>query len=105
MEQLIERGKINTLAEFKIGKDGKYDPQPLKTYPEVKIIPNHAAVDAILTMDESMLTRRMVGKRFLFSASESVNSIDGKTQLKVHVSYDKGVTWGKNKDNTCCRTN
>lgn len=99
LEQLIERGKINTLAEFKTDKDGKYDLQPLKTYPEVKIIPNHAAVDAILTMDESMLTRRMVGKRFLFSASESVNSINGNP-LKVHVSYDKGVTWGKNKDNT-----
>lgn len=90
LEQLIERGKINTLAEFKNGDVA----QSLKTYPEVKIIPNHAAVDAILTMDESMLTRRMVGKRFLFSASESVNSIDG-SKLKVHVSSDKGVTWGK----------
>lgn len=88
LEQLIERGKINTLAEFKNGDVA----QSLKTYPEVKIIPNHAAVDAILTMDESMLTRRMVGKRFLFSASESVNSIDG-SKLKVHVSSDKGVTW------------
>ena len=88
LEQLIERGKINTLAEFNDGDD----PQPLKTYPEVKIIPNHAAVDAILTMDESMLTRRMVGKRFLFSKYESVNSIDS-TPLKVHVSDDKGVTW------------
>lgn len=98
LEQLIERGKINTLAEFKKDDNG-YIAQSLKTYPEVKIIPNHAAVDAILTMDESMLTRRMVGKRFLFSASESVNSFDG-SKLKVHVSYDKGVTWGKNKDNT-----
>lgn len=88
LEQLIERGKINTLADFNDGDD----PQPLKTYPEVKIIPNHAAVDAILTMDESMLTRRMVGKRFLFSKYESVNSIDS-TPLKVHVSDDKGVTW------------
>ncbi len=99
LEQLIERGKINTLGEFKTDKDGKYDPQPLKTFPEVKIIPNHAAVDAILTMDESMLTRRMVGKRFLFSNSESVNPIKSTEKLKVHVSYDKGVTWGKNKDN------
>lgn len=98
LEQLIERGKINTLAEFEKNEKG-YIAQSLKTYPEVKIIPNHAAVDAILTMDESMLTRRMVGKRFLFSASESVNSINGKP-LKVHVSYDKGVTWGEKKDNT-----
>ena len=98
LEQLIERGKINTLAEFEKNEKG-YIAQSLKTYPEVKIIPNHAAVDAILTMDESMLTRRMVGKRFLFSEYESVNSIDG-TPLKVHVSYDKGVTWGEKKDNT-----
>ena len=88
LEQLIERGKINTLEEFNDGDE----PKALKTFPEVKIVPNHAAVDAILTMDESMLTRRMVGKRFLFSASESVNSIDG-TPLKVHVSNDKGITW------------
>ena len=98
LEQLIERGKINTLAEFEENDNG-YIAQSLKTFPEVKIIPNHAAVDAILTMDESMLTRRMVGKRFLFSKFESVNSIDGNP-LKVHVSYDKGVTWGEKKDNT-----
>ena len=92
LEQLIEREKINTLAEFE--KDGdKYVAQDLKTYPEIRIIPQYSAVDAILTMDESMLTRRMVGKRFLFSNSESVNSIDGKTPLTVHVSEDKGITW------------
>ena len=88
LEQLIERGKINTLEEFNDGDE----PKALKTFPEVKIVPNHAAVDAILTMDESMMTRRMVGKRFLFSKYESVNSIDG-TPLKVHVSNDKGITW------------
>lgn len=91
LEQLIERGKINTLAKFESDSDD-YVAQDLITYPEVKIVPNHLAVDAILTMDESMLTRRMVGKRFLFSKSESVNSIDG-SKLKVHVSKNKGVTW------------
>lgn len=89
LEQLIERGKINTLEEFNDGDE----PKVLKTYPEVKIVPNHLAVDAILTMDESMLTRRMVGKRFLFSNSESVNSIKSTEKLKVHVSDDKGITW------------
>lgn len=89
LEQLIERGKINTLEEFNDGDE----PKALKTFPEVKIVPNHAAVDAILTMDESMLTRRMVGKRFLFSASESINSINSNEKLKVHVSNDKGITW------------
>ena len=94
LEQLIEREKINTLAEFKKDSKLNYVAQDLKTYPEIRIIPQYSAVDAILTMDESMLTRRMVGKRFLFSNSESVNSIDGKTPLTVHVSKDKGVTWG-----------
>lgn len=89
LEQLIERGKINTLEEFNDGDE----PKALKTFPEVKIVPNHVAVDAILTMDESMLTRRMVGKRFLFSNSESVNSIKSTEKLKVHVSDDKGITW------------
>ena len=93
LEQLIEREKINTLAEFKKDSKLNYVAQDLKTYPEIRIIPQYSAVDAILTMDESMLTRRMVGKRFLFSNSESVNSIDG-TPLTVHVSKDKGVTWG-----------
>lgn len=89
LEQLIERGKINTLEEFNDGDE----PKALRTFPEVKIVPNHAAVDAILTMDESMLTRRMVGKRFLFSNSESVNSINSNEKLKVHLSDDKGITW------------
>lgn len=92
LEQLIERGKINTLAEFEQNDKG-YIAQSLKTFPEVKIIPNHAAVDAILTMDESMLTRRMVGKRFLFSNSESVNSIKSTEKLKVHVYKKVGETW------------
>ena len=93
LEQLIEREKINTLAEFEKDSKLNYVAQPLRTYPEIRIIPQYSAVDAILTMDESMLTRRMVGKRFLFSNSESVNSIDGKTPLTVHVSEDKGITW------------
>ena len=93
LEQLIERKKINTLAEFKKDSKLNYVAQPLRTYPEIRIIPQYSAVDAILTMDESMLTRRMVGKRFLFSNSESVNSIDGKTPLTVHVYKKVGETW------------
>ena len=98
LEQLIQRGEINTLAKIEYEKDEDEKdtdiiiPQSLITYPEIRVIPNHKAVDAILTMDESMLTRRYVGKRFLFSNSESVNSISSKP-LYVHVSYDQGVTW------------
>ena len=104
LEQLIQRGEINTLAKIEYEKDVDDKPtdiiipQSLITYPEIRVIPNHKAVDAILTMDESMLTRRYIGKRFLFSKSESVNSISGKP-LYVHVSYDQGVTWKGTAEN------
>lgn len=89
ISQLVERGEINTLVALESGDESA----ALVTYPEIKIVPSHEAVDALLTIDESMLTRRYVGKRYLFSSSESVNTIDGTTALKVHVSTDKGVTW------------
>ena len=91
LEQLINRGEINTLAKVETS-NGAYVAQDLIEYPEVKIIPNHKAVDAILTLDESMMTRRHVGKRFLFSNEESVNPLDGMP-LKIHQSSDKGITW------------
>ena len=91
LEQLIKRGEINALAEIKEEK-GKYVSTDLVSYPEIKVIPNHKAVDAILTLNNTTLTRRHVGKRFLFSNSESVNPLDNKP-LKVHKSSDKGSTW------------
>lgn len=95
LEQLIQRSKINTLAKIETAADGSYVAQDLICYPEIKIIPNHEAVDALLTMDESMLTRRYVGKRFLYSNAESVNSLDETVRLKVHQSSDKGVSWNE----------
>ena len=92
LSQLIQRGKINTLAKVVENEKGGYVAQELITYPQVKIIPSHKAVDAILTLDESMMTRRHVGKRFLFSRGESINHLDGKP-LRVHKSSDKGQTW------------
>ena len=89
ISQLVERGEINTIVML----DDDETSKALVTYSGIKIIPNHAPVDALLTFDESMLTRRYVGKRYLYSASESVNSSDNSVKLKVHVSTDKGVTW------------
>lgn len=86
LEQLIERGEIDTISK---PADGY-----LTKFPEIKIVPNHKAVDAILTMDESMLTHRHVGKRFLFSNEESKNYITN-TKLTVHQSSDKGITWNE----------
>lgn len=80
LKQLIERGEIN-----EIKSDIDY-------YPIVRIIPSHEAVTDLLTEDESMLKRSYVGKRYLYSKSESVNNENG-TPLKVHISKDKGKTW------------
>lgn len=79
----------------------------LAFFPGVRVIPAHASVTDLLTKDESELTRSDVGKRFLFSANESVTkgpNADGSKlitrPLMVHVSDDKGLTWdqqfGKN---------
>lgn len=89
LEQLIRREEINTLAPDVTEK------QMLATFPEIYVIPSHKAVDAILTLDETMMTRRYVGKRFLFS-SESINPISGEP-LTVHVSTDKGASWSEKK--------
>jgi hypothetical protein len=90
LEQLILSGEINTLAEIEGNTKDGYTATDLISYPNIKIIPNHKAVDAILTMDDSMLTRKYVGKRFLFT-DESVNSSDPSQKLKVHISDDNGV--------------
>lgn len=73
----------------------------LAFFPGVRVIPSHAAVVDLLTKDESELSRRDVGKRFLFSSTESVNKgPNSKGQivtkrLTIHVSEDKGITWDK----------
>ena len=94
VEKLIERGEIDTIAPIVKGtEEGTYEPQDLKTYAKIKVVPEHAPVDAILTMDESMLTRRYVGKRFLFSNAESVNHLLEDAPLKVHTTSDNGISW------------
>ena len=80
LKQLIERGEIDSIKE------------DIDTYKTVRVIPSHEAVTDLLVDDESMLRRKDVGKRYLYSKSESVNNKDGKP-LKVHTSADKGKTW------------
>lgn len=80
LKQLIERGEIDNIKE------------DIDTYKTVRVIPSHEAVTDLLVDDESMLRRKDVGKRYLYSKSESVNNKDGKP-LKVHTSADKGKTW------------
>ena len=80
LQQLIERNIINAINSKTV------------FYPATRIIPKHAPVDSILTEDESTLQRRDVGKRFLCSATLSVNDKDG-SELKIHRSKDKGKSW------------
>lgn len=72
----------------------------LECMPGVQLKPIHSPVDDILTKDESQLSRRDVGKRYLFSYSKSSNKAPNKNNdailtrpIMVHVSDDKGVTW------------
>lgn len=82
LQQLIERGELNTLGEER----------ELPNFPIARLVPDHAAVNDILTEDESMLKRKDVGKRFLYSTRYSVNNENGEP-LKVHITKDNGVTW------------
>ena len=66
--------------------------QEMFAYQDVKIVPSHKPVYDLLVEDESMLTRRYVGRRYLYSSEFSVNENNG-SPLKVHVSTDKGKTW------------
>lgn len=86
IQQLIERGEIDHIKP-KDDKTGE-----LYSYKDVKIVPSHKPVYDLLVEDESMLTRRYVGRRYLYSSEFSVNENSGKA-LKVHVSSDKGKSW------------
>ena len=86
IQQLIERGDIDHIA-LKDKEKGE-----LYSYKDIKIVPSHKPVYDLLVEDESMLTRRYVGRRYLYSSKESVNENNG-SPLKVHVSTDKGKSW------------
>lgn len=84
LTQLIERGELTKLCTADAnGTMYKFD--------DVKIVPTHRPVNDILLDDESMLTRRMVGKRFLYT-EYSLNN-ETNTKLKVHISTDNGKSW------------
>lgn len=80
LQQLVERGQIEALNVEMVH------------YPVVRLVPKHAPVTDILTDDESMLVRRQVGNRYLYSKELSVNDENG-SPLTVHVTRDNGKTW------------
>lgn len=108
LKQLIEMGEINQIDYvnapnslsvresdcnvIKTTDQGEVEPERMVYIPNVKVIPKYKPVDDLLTKDESTLTRLHVGKRYLYSKSESKNSNNG-SPLKVHVSENNGLTW------------
>lgn len=89
LQQLVERGELTQLTFAKITPDGL---GTLYQFDDIKTVPSHKAVFDLLTEDESMLTRKYVGRRYLYSKDYSVNEEDG-SPLSVHISTDKGKTW------------
>lgn len=79
LRQLVELGEIDSISNT------------METINEVVVTPKFAPVTDILTKDESMLTRRNVGERYLFT-QDSLNSNDN-SKLKVHTRASKGGVW------------
>ena len=86
-EYTVKNGKV-TIVGLQYPAENYYR---LVSYRDIKIVPSHKPVYDLLVEDESMLTRRYVGRRYLYS-SDSVNENNG-SPLKVHVSSDKGKSW------------
>lgn len=76
LEQLIYAGKINAINH------------ELIKFPSVNIIPDHEPVDDLLTLDATNLTRKHLGKRYLYTYSDSLQN-----GIKVRITTDNGVTW------------
>lgn len=76
LEQLIYEGEINAINH------------ELAYYPAVNILPKHEPITDLLTKDASNLTKRDLGKRYLYSWVESQ-----RNNLQVRISKDEGITW------------
>lgn len=76
LEQLIYAGKINAINS------------ELINYPAVNIVPDHEPVDDIITFDSSNLRKADIGKRYLYSFTESLMN-----NIMVHVTKNNGLSW------------
>lgn len=85
LQQLIERGELTTLGST----EGESEAIQLPKYNVARYIPGHKEVEDLLTEDQTMLRRKDVGKRYLFSRDYSVNNEDGQA-LKVRVKTNDG---------------
>lgn len=78
LEQLIFKGDINAINS------------ELAHFPYVSIVPTHEPVDDLLTREPIDLTKKDLGKRYLYTYSESLQN-----NIQVRVSKDDGLTWGE----------
>ena len=78
LRQLVNEGKLKGINSTVV------------KYPSVNIVPEHEDVYDLL--NDPLPTSDMLGKRYLYSTSESVD--DSANAIKVSVSDDNGVTWG-----------
>ena len=76
LEQLIYAGKINAINS------------ELINYPAVNIVPDHEPVDDIITFDSSNLRKADIGKRYLYTFTESLMN-----NISVYVSKNNGLSW------------
>ncbi len=76
LEQLIYLGEINAINH------------ELAHFPYVSIVPEHETVDDLLTEEPINLTKRHLGKRYLYTYAESLTS-----GIEVRISKDNGHTW------------
>lgn len=83
LEQLIFRGDINAINS------------ELAYFPYVSIVPAHEPVDDLLTREPIDLTKKDLGKRYLYTYAESLqhDNGDGTYGIEVRVSKDGGATW------------
>lgn len=92
LSKLIERGEVDTL-KLTAGSE-------LPRFNQINVVPGFKPVDDLLTMDETMLTRRMVGNRYLYSKAFSVNTDspagdDGYPGIKVFDADNLSSTDGE----------
>ena len=80
LEQLIYAGEINAInAE-------------LAHFPYVSIVPEHEPVNDLLTEEPINLSKKDLGKRYLYTYAESLQGNNGNG-IRVRTSNDGGITW------------
>ena len=81
LEQLILAGEISAINH------------EVTYYPPVTIVPDHAPVNGFAITPENELSKKHLGKRYIYTNSESKAN-----NIEVHISKDNGTTWGDGEE-------